>query len=211
MVDNSNALREQRRQLIDLSVIAERKRGSYAIQCPAKVSCCLCGAKYFLFFVLFWVVALWWKKKRSCDDTLRHGSPFGRGACRCSTALWDRWAHAAAGQSSCGVSSLPLQWVTDWHGTAAFCICPLLLLFFSRVGSAVFTPSFCPPAVHLSLSTLVFISRPPLAESLLPTLLTVCPRRQVIELGVGWLHPPGILLPSRCHPAKKKERDYILN
>lgn len=51
----------------------------------------------------------------------------------------------------------------------------------SRLHSIFLSPR---PAVRLSLSILVFISRPPLAKSLLPPLLTVCPRRQVIGPGV---------------------------
>lgn len=52
-----------------------------------KQSCCF---SYLCKTNLIWIVVLW-EKKVSCQDILRHDSPFRQGICQSSTALWDCW------------------------------------------------------------------------------------------------------------------------
>lgn len=155
-------------------------------------------------------------KNPSCQDIVRHGGPFRQGGRQPSTALWDRWA-----QPRC--LRLPeqtrAQFLLSWG-------VPLLLLgsfsasspYFeisqlAQLSSLSLFPWFCPllsPVLIHAINNGAHLSRQPsLGQNPPPILITACCRWQTLELCVGLLHPPGILLPSHCPPANETKQNHV--
>lgn len=155
----------------------------------------------------------------SCQDILRHCSPFRQGICQSSTALWECW----------NTAMMPpvVQPEAPWAPLSVLAFSPSVwddLLTVKGQRPSVFVPVLSPamwaPSTPLC-SQLCDPSRCPLpfsirvVNALGPTvwacccrglLLTVCSQRRAFVPGVGWWRPPGTLPPSHCPPTHSKQK-----
>lgn len=146
------------------------------------------------------------RKKPSWQNILRHVSPFRRGGCQSSAALWVGWTQPqclrpsnqtrAQFLPSWGIPPLPLG---SFSSPSPVLKCPggSAIIALSSQGSfqkVCPLPTSCIDPFHQQLGPSLQSNGPD------PQLITVCSRWQRLELGVGLWHPPGILLPSHCPP-----------
>lgn len=156
-------------------------------------------------------------ENRSCQDNLRHDSPFRQGVSQSSTALWDCWTHATMALAlQPEEPSVPFSVVaflpslSDDLLNVKDQLLSVFVPFLFPAGSALINLSFpscviLPAALSLSRSTWSTLGPLCVGQPLSWPLLTVCSRRRVIGPGVGLWHPPGILLPSHCPPSQQTE------
>lgn len=153
-------------------------------------------------------------KNPSCQDIIRHGGPFRQGGRQSSTALWDCWAQPRclrlSEQTSAQFllsSGVPLSLLGSFSASSPYFEIsqldqlPSLSLHDSARCSL--------PALIHTINNGAHLSRQPSLGQTPTQLITACCRWQTLELCVGLLHPPGILLPSHCPPANGKKQKHV--